>query len=257
MNKTKENKSIKNTVLDKIKVGEVEMKSKWHFILQGLLMAFGVFIFAIALVYLFSFILFILSQNGVVFATEFGFHGISVFFMSLPWVLLLLVCIFVIILEKLVKKYSFSYRKPILYSLLGILIMLLIGTFCVSQIGLHQKLSRFAEEDRLSIWGGMYRGYGMQRFNNVHPGVINIITEDGFILTNKQGESVVVRFNIDTNLPKEKELKEGDSVVVIGERIGDSVDAFGVRLFDFIIGRNSMREMMGERRGFPTSTLDY
>jgi len=257
MNKTKEEKSIKSTILEKIKVGEVEMKSKWHFILKGLLMAFGVFIFAIAIIYLFSFILFILAQNGALFATEFGFHGIGIFFMSLPWILLLLVGIFVIILEKLVKKYSFSYRKPILYSILGILLMLLIGTFFVSRIGLHQSLSRFADEDRLPFWGGMYRGYGMQSFSNVHPGMISAITEDGFILTNRQGESLIVRFNSGTNLPKDRDLQEGDSVVVMGERLEDSVDAFGVRLFDFIIGRDYMYGMMGGRRGFPTSTPDF
>src|SRR3989344_3614541 len=115
-------RSIKEEVIARIKRGETIMRPRWHFVLRAMLYALGVLIAALALVYLASFIMFVLRETGLLFVPSFGFRGVGVFLFSLPWFLILLSLVFVFVLEVLVRRYAFAYRKPLLYSVFGIVI---------------------------------------------------------------------------------------------------------------------------------------
>ena len=232
MNKPKHKKTIKNTVLAQIKSGQAIMKPKWHFVLKTILVAVGVVIVAFALIYLVSFIFFILRQTGVFFVPSFGFRGVGIFLVSLPWFMILTGLVFFVTLEILVKRYSFTYRKPLLYSLIGIIIFVLIGSFIVSRTGLHQGLFRYAEDRRLPVVGRLYRGYGLERMEKVNPGIVDELTDEGFRMTNRQGETLNVLISSDTRFPLGADFEIGDRVVVLGERENGTIEAYGVRRID-------------------------
>ena len=94
MNEPQPKPSMKNDVLKAIQAGQVKMRPKWQFITKAALMVLGVVLAALATLYLVSFIVFILRQTGVLFVPAFGPGAFGVFFMSLPWLLILLAAVF-------------------------------------------------------------------------------------------------------------------------------------------------------------------
>src|SRR3989344_577393 len=94
--------SIKDAVLAKIKSGQAKMKPRWHFVLKDALFAMGSVIVALTLLYLLSFVIFVLHRNGAWFAPSLGLRGAREFFFALPWLLILTMAVFAGILEILV-----------------------------------------------------------------------------------------------------------------------------------------------------------
>ncbi len=240
---------LRDKVLGAIKSGQVKMRPKWHYVLKTALAITGGVLLSLALLYMVSFIFFALRANGVWFMPLFGLSGMRTFVMSLPWLLIGASLLFIIILEILVKRYAFAYRKPLLYSVLGILALAIIGGFALARAPFHRSLLRRAQEDRPPLTGPFYREFGMHRFHDIHPGAITLIIDDGFILHTPQGETFTVRLVPETRLPFGFNFAEGDEVVVFGEREDDIVEARGIlEINDEMMGprlyRNTPPKMM-------------
>lgn len=224
--------TLRDKVLDAIHSGRVKMRPRWHFVLKTILAISGTAIVLLALLYLASFILFILRQTGVWFVPAFGFRGVVTFLFSLPWLLILISVIFVVILEILVRRYAFAFRRPLLYSVLGIVLFVILGSFVVARTSFHRGVFRYAQSHQLPVAGPLYREFGMHRMRQVHPGTIRELTDQGFILENPSGETLVIVISPQTRLPFGFDFGEGDAVVVFGERDNDTVRAAGIRKID-------------------------
>ncbi|MBU4141685.1 hypothetical protein KKE99_02325, partial [Patescibacteria group bacterium] len=94
MENNKNQKSIKESILSVIKSGQVKMRPRWHFVLKTALAAFGVIILVLTVLYLASFIIFVLRQTGVLFVPAFGLQGWFAFFTNLPIFLIGLLIVF-------------------------------------------------------------------------------------------------------------------------------------------------------------------
>ena len=232
MNNAHPRSSIKDAVLEKIRRGEVLMRPRWQFVLKGVLVALGAVLVALALLYLVSFVFFALRQSGVWFVASFGWRGMRAFFVGIPWVLVLVALVFIVVLEILVKRYAFSYRKPLLYSVLGIVCAVFVGGFVVAKTAFHRGMYRRMEGRGLPIAGPLYRAYGVPHFRQIHPGIIASTTQEGFIIMSRGGEEVVVRVSPATRLPLGYDFIIGDPVVIMGEQEGATVRAFGMRKID-------------------------
>lgn len=232
MNERPSSSSLREAVLEKIKHGEVSMRPKWQFVLKGALMVLGAMLLALTLLYLVSFVFFALRQTGVWFAPSFGWRGMRAFFLGVPWVLVLVAFIFVIVLEVLVKRYAFAYRKPLLYSVLGIVCAVFVGGFVVARTSFHRGMYRRMEGQGLPIAGPLYREYGMPHFKQIHPGIIASTTEQGFIIMSRRGEEITVLVSPATRLPLGYDFVLGDPVVIMGEQENGIVRAFGIRKID-------------------------
>ncbi len=232
VNNSTERKSIRDAVLAKIRTGQAKMRPRWHFVLKALLVFFGLVIGFLTLLYLTSFTVFMLRQSGVWFIPIFGFRGVMMLFASLPWLLILAGISFVILLEILVRRYSFAYRKPLLYSLLGIIAFTVLANSVVARTGFHEKFFMRAREGKLPIAGGWYRDFGLAKSQNVHPGTVIEITEDGFRMENRRGETLTVIISPETRFPLGIDFQKGDQVVVLGERDNDHIGALGIRRVD-------------------------
>ncbi len=232
-------KSTSEKIISAAKSGRLKMRPKWHFVLRATLWLAGIGIAAAALLYFFSLFVFIARETGIWMAPVFGSRGIFIFLTSLPWILILLVLIFVAVLEILVRRYAFAYRLPLLYLALTILLAVFAGGVLLAQTPLHEMLSHCPPGDRLhgdsfSLRGGqpcgtgIYRDLGPRRFENIHYGAVKRLTDSGFVLANRQRENIVVIITRKTRLPFGTQFEIGDAVVVIGDRRGDQVEAFGV-----------------------------
>ena len=127
-----EAKKAKQKMLDAIQSGDVKMEPKWHFVLKTTLLIIGGVLALLLVLYLASFVFFVLRQTGLWYAPTFGIAGWYSFFRSLPWILIIFLIVFMVILGVLVKRYSFVYERPAMYLFIGIVAFVALGGFLIS-----------------------------------------------------------------------------------------------------------------------------
>ena len=230
---SKDKTSLAGSILEKIKSGETHMRPRWHFVLRAFLLALGALILLLALLYLASFIVFVLRETGILFVPSFGLRGVGVFLFALPWFLILLAVLFVLVLEVLVRNYSFAYRKPLLYSVGTIVVFVISGGAVVAHLGFHEGMARFAKERRIPVADGFYRSFEHRLHDQVFPGTITAFSDDGFHLRDIHDEEFDIIVTSDTRFPFGVDFEQGDKVVVFGDRKGSSTaEEAGVRRID-------------------------
>ncbi|HEX5429524.1 MAG TPA: hypothetical protein VFX17_00405 [Patescibacteria group bacterium] len=224
-----EQNSIKDKILKSIEAGKVQMRPRWHFVLRTILLVIGIVLAVLALLYLISFVIFALHQTGAWFVPRFGLGGLMEFLTSFPWLILLLALVFTVILEILVRKYSFGYQKPLLYTTLAIVVLVAAGGFAVSQTPFHRGLFDSARLHELPVAGGFYRLYGTPSSDNVAIGSIVRINNPGYTIQDRRDIMFEILVDDNTNFPDGNDFGIGDSIVVFGHR-GDSnqIQALGI-----------------------------
>jgi hypothetical protein len=232
MENERQKKSISEVVLEKIKTGKIKMHPKIYFILKTILIIFGVLIIIPFILFLASFILFSLHINGIWFLPWFGFRGFGMFLNYFPWILILIAIFLIALLEMLTKRFSFVYRRPIVYSLIIVISIVFLASFLINKTTLHPNLFKQARVGRLPLAGPMYRSFGMPEFHDMHRGIISEVMDNGFIIETERGEKLTINVTSDTNFPPEFTAEEGDRVMVIGERNDDIISAFGIRALE-------------------------
>ena len=226
-------KTLKDSILAAIDAGQVTMKPRWHFVAKAVLLVVGIVFTGLALLYLSSFIFFMLYQTGLWFVPDFGSRGLKDFLFDFPWLLVLLAGIMVVLLQILVKKYSFSYGRPLLYSVLAILLLVILGGFALSLTPVHRALFHQARNANLPLAGGFYMQYGMPGLNSkVFQGQITDLASDGIIILTPRNEVLTVTATPDTILRSKAGFDVGDKILVVGDKNGSLIWAYGIREFD-------------------------
>lgn len=240
--------SIQDKISEAIKKGEVAMKPRWHFAMKSTLALVGATLLVLALIHVVSLGLFVIQQNGTWFAPSFGFSGIGVFATSLPWMIIILVLIFVVLLEFIVKHYRFAYRRPLLYSVLTIIVFAAIGGIAVAKTPLHQRLEEQAHAGQLPIAGRIYKSFEKRKPTHIHSGTVDQITDTGFGMETRFEEKLEVIINTQTKMPRQKILKPGQNVVIMGKRTENKIHAKGVRSVDRKFHKIPKREQKKKQR---------
>ncbi len=223
------NLSLKEQILAQISSGQAKMRPRSYFIVRGVLLALGTVVMTLTLLYTISLIVFITKLNGSSELPAFGLKGIAPFIFSLPWILIATCLLALVVLELLVHHYAFAYRKPVVYSLVGVFVVAILGSMIVARFRLHEQLFEFAQEERLPIAGPFYRDYDHRRVRNIYPGIIATLNESGFNLTTRQAETFTIIVNEQTAVPAGWIWHQGDMVVVLGNEDDRIITALGVR----------------------------
>ncbi len=226
-NKAKTKNLITDEVLQKIKDGKLKMLPRSYFILKAILSVFAILIIFGFSIFLASFIHFTLHANGAWFLPDFGWQGFAFFLITLPWALILLPLVFIILLEFFAKK--FSYRRPVIYTILVIIILIAASSFAVTKLPIHNNLFKSAENDRLPFLGMLYKNYRKPPCCNAFIGSISSTTDTGFIIEGEPNETLNVLTSSQTIFPHGKDLETDDTILVIGERQGNNIKALGIR----------------------------
>ncbi|HEX3099737.1 MAG TPA: hypothetical protein VHQ41_02070 [Patescibacteria group bacterium] len=222
-------KSIQDNVLAAIDAGRVHMKPRWQFVLQGALMVAGLVLAALAVLFTGSFIVFLLEQNGAWFAPAFGGPGVRELFTALPLLFIAVALIFLLLLERLVRRYSFSYAQPMLYSVVGIAVFVAAGSFLIVQTHVHEGLFKQAQEEHLPIVGGFYRQFGEPHLDRIISGTIVEAFENGFYITDPEDQQFTIIVTPSTQFPTGRDIDIGDNVIILGDRNGVNILAEGIR----------------------------
>lgn len=224
--------SIREQVLSTIESGKVKMRPKWHFVLKTILGIAGLVFVLLVVVYLISLAHFVLVQSGAWFVPPLGMRGIISFITSLPWFILLVALVFIGILEILVRKYAFAYKRPLSYSVLGLLVVVLIGGGIMANTSFHRGLAQSAEDGRLPLAGPMYRQVNRAHVDDIHPGVITEFIDTGLRMRTDDGTVLAVLIGKQTRIFTPVPLRIDDMIIVLGDRDDDEIEAFGIRKAD-------------------------
>lgn len=228
---TSEENNVEGKALLAIENGQVKMRPKWQFLVRSILLVISAILSLLAILFLASFILFVLRQSGLWFAPGFGLSGFGIFFRSLPWVLILLVIILVILLEYLVRKYSFGYGRSLFISMLAILLIALTGGIILEMTPLHRDLFVSAHNNQLPFGGIFYQHYGGQdQDQNLIAGNIAAVSSTIFIILTPRDEDVPVVVGPNTIFTNTtlSDLGIGDAVVIEVQRVADQIRAINI-----------------------------
>lgn len=220
---------FKNNIINKIKSGEVEMIPRWHFMLRATLLAISVIILALVSIYFLSFILFVFHQTGLWFTPSFGTFGLVFFVVSSPWIIISFVGLFLFTLYILVRQYSFSYQKPLVYSMIGIVLFVIGVASFIQQTTMHERIGQFVEERQVPGMAPLYRGYTGELPPGVIVGSVTSLEDDVLMLETTDGEDVRVLIDAYTKLPRNGTFTVGEHVFVLGEHHNGVIEARGIR----------------------------
>ena len=230
-----QNDPVRKDIMDAIRAGEVRMRPRWHFVLLSALAIVGALILSLTLLYLTSLAVFFLHESGAWFAPDFGGRGWIDLLLSVSWKLVLLVAVFVLLLEVLVRRYAFVYKKPLLISVLGILLFVTLGGIVIGQTPLHRELAASLRRGELPPpMRVLYGDDGALRPpppGELYRGVIVSMDADSFVIANaNRPGTTTIYISPRTRLPRGGDFAIGNAVVIIGDMIGTgTIRAFGVR----------------------------
>ena len=231
-------KSVQGNVMAAIRSGGVRMKPRWQFMLYSGLAILGIIAVLLALLFMASLVVFFLRHTGAWFAPAFGIRGWFDFVGGVPWLLVALIACLAALLEYLMKRYAFVYKRPLLASIGGIAIIVLFGGFISASAvePFHARMLFFADHgeappplnffygrtSRPAPPDGLYRGMIVQ--SGDHRFVI--------IDRNRAGTTTVL-VTPDTRLPYGGDFTVGKYVIVVGDRVGtDTLQAYGIQQID-------------------------
>ncbi len=236
-------RNVHDIILEKIQKGEVHMIPRWRFVLTGAFWIVGLVVASLLAIYLASFVLFVVHRSGLLFVPGFGWRGIMFFVVMSPWMLISATLVFLGIVYVLVRQHAFSYKKPMVYSLISIVLGVLTVSLAIHMLAIHSRILEFSERHNLPGMSEMYHSIADARPEGIFVGTIHTVIPNGFILLTKQQTELVVTITSETRLPRTFMPESGLVVVIFGDEVASGeVLAKGIRVVpdEFMQGRDML-----------------
>lgn len=228
--------TLSDKVIGEIKDGQVKMKPRSYFVFKAVFFDVILLFAFLASVFLISFILFVVHGNGTWFLFGFGWPGIKMFLTSFPWFLATIALVLLVFMEILIHRLGFAYRRPLIFSMLGVLGVGLAAGIFVATTPLHEGAFQSAQESTLPVAGALYRNYGVMPTENIYSGVVSEpIDENDFSIDTPEGQNVKIQMSTSTSFGQDvikQKVEKDDSVMIMGEKKGLEIQAFGVHKFE-------------------------
>ncbi len=155
-----------NDILEKIESGELKKKSRRQFLLQTALAALGTALLLMAAIFLISFVFELLVSQSFSFFPYAGKQGFGFYLEMFPWIPVFGGILLIVILGFMLQQYSFVYRQPLVYLLLGIIAVLAAATFVLHVTSFHDRLYHFSAQHRLPVIRQFYGQYRNPRIKD-------------------------------------------------------------------------------------------
>ncbi len=230
-----ENNNLQQNILEKIKAGEISMRSKKYFMAHLILLIVLAVLVLLTSSFLISFILFSIHVSGRFFLLGFGWRGFIVFFMTFPWLMLFVDAIFIGLLELLLKRFKFGYRAPLVYTLGGVVVVTLLAGIVINQTPLHNKIYRLDQRGPLPVIGSFYtRIQRPPHESGVFRGTVISMASNTFMIANpdQDGDATttqILLIILDPRVDASTIVATSDTVFVAGDINGNTIRAFGIR----------------------------
>jgi len=215
-------KTIADSVSDKIKKGEVTMRSKASIWTEKLELNGGMMILLILLTAIAGFIFYWINSNNDLLFGGYGQYGLSSFIQSFPYIFVTGFIVLFIVLIRIFRTYDFSYKKPFFIIILSIA----LGILIIGWVSIKQPMSQ-----QLYQQEGRFFRMGMMNNANAVTGTVIEIKQNGLSIKNKDNEIIMINTSSNTHYPF-GQPKIGDQIRSVGSWDGTIFTAIGVRLFD-------------------------
>lgn len=231
---TTEQNTAKDTVLGKIRAGQLSMRPKAHFVLAtalAILLAATAFFLSAVLA---TVAVFYIRLNGHDALLSFGPRGALAFLELFPWLIVLPALALIIVLWFLLGRFRFWYRNPALYLLVAL--ALALGAIAIafdSSTNFHEH--RFEEAERGELpepFGDLYESARQRppEHLGIFRGLVISVGEETFVMTYDDEDSDEDDGTWTVYPSEEIEVIEGDEVYVAGDEDDGVIRAYGIRI---------------------------
>jgi hypothetical protein len=225
--------NIKNDcdkIINTIKSGETKMHSHAYFMARAALVLFGAVLLFLLILFVATFIVFALQENGGFFAANFGPVGWETFFASFPWIMLLLSLALVLVLWIILRRYPMIYHQPFLYILFVLIVVVSLSCLFISAGAIHGGIYRYVSRNPIPMVSGVYE-FETAPANDVYRGQVVTLSTSSFVLANDLGQTstVLVVPTAPSSGSELGEIEPGDYVIVFGHGVATAtIQASGV-----------------------------
>lgn len=240
-------KTIADSISDKIKKGEIKMRSQFSVWAEKLGLNSSMIILLVSLMFVAGLVFYWTNSNNDLLLGRYGKYGFLSFFQSFPYFLLILFGILSILFTSIFRKFDISYKRPIVLVLSLFLGFVLIFGWFSAQHSIGQRL--YQQEGRILRMG-------MMNNNNAVSGTVVDINKNTVTIQNEDGKEILLLIDLNTHFPY-SQPKIGNAVRSIGIWDGNVFKSFGIRVFDetnpatlgpgMMGGRGQRREMMWKK----------
>ncbi len=214
-------------IMQAIRGDTVRMRSRLHYAVRGALwVGAGILLVSTAL-FLVSFGIFVMRGNGFLAAVHFGPRGILTLLTTLPWFILLSTVGIVALLEILASRFSFVYKRPLIYSLLGALVTVVLGGTLIAYSTVHETVLRMHQAHPMLGVGPLYDS-AIRTTTDVHIGTITAYDTESVTIETRDGKMLRIQIDEETRLPRIP-LTEKLTIVVLLDRNNNTPTALGIR----------------------------
>jgi hypothetical protein len=193
----------------------------------------AVFLLAAGLIFIVTFVVFILRANGNWDLPGFGLHGLVEFLTVFPWLFIPALILFLWLLERFILRNSFAYRMPVLYSGGAIIIIVVVASLAVLATPLHRHLFEQARQQQLPIAGSLYRFFEGSKPDDFYVGAVASTSPNSYTIITPVGKKITILKNSGTQIISPSPIVAGDCVEIIGEEnSGGQLAAMSVKKTD-------------------------
>ena len=220
-------KKIKKDLLGK----DIQMKPKSYFFAVSALYIISTILVILFALFLASFIFFATKSSGTNYLLAFGYSGILPYLQSLPWLLILALIILILLVEIFGKKIDLISKKPLIYSLAAVIIVIVGFGTVFANTEIHNSLFNRAVDNRLPFGKGLYEKYGTFHENKLIVAKI-IESNDEYLVVESRGVEYQIEITEELHLPPKLELFVNQEIMIFGEIENNIIEAVGIRPFE-------------------------
>jgi len=199
--------NLEKQIMAKVKSGQVKMKSRLNILAQKLGLGSGVLLLGLVLILILAGLAYWLRANSDLYYLAGPFRGRQIFWQTFPYLWLAGFIGLFIFLSWLLKKYDFSYKKPLLAILALILALFLTSGYLLQS---HPTLANYLRKHLPLIYAPKTNDFGF---------VIGEVLEKNnrqLILNTQGNQEYTVTYNQQTRFPKGT-IEVGDTVRAMGQ----------------------------------------
>jgi hypothetical protein len=212
---------LENSIMGKIKSGQVKLKSKYVFLAEKLGLGTAFTLSVLLSILFFNLILFYLKETDNLKYLSFGKFGIFAFLESFPYLLVIVFIILIVLSGYLLTRSDVSYKKPFGCLAIGMIAIIMVLGGVLTYTNLGQNFEREARRGNESV-----RVFFKPLIDDRNNGVAGIVFEQGedyLILQTPQGLRRVDTKDVSN-------IKKDQFVIAVGSGDKSSFKATRIRV---------------------------
>jgi hypothetical protein len=153
-----------------------------------------------------------------------------VFLKAIPWMLIGLLVVIFIILQILIRYFSFAYTRSVLVTLAATFLVIVCSNLILVTLDPRHNIARFGERSNIPVLREMHSTFRNEKQRGAIRGVIADISNTTYTVETIKG-STTVTFLItpSTRILSQENLKLGDVVLVVASQAEGFLQASVVR----------------------------